>query len=155
MRLWRSGRLLSMELSREELFPRRLTLKVPTARDLSVRFQEVRSWIAELEAGARHYRLVCKTVNNRVVGSNTLPAEAWVDSRMQALAWLGRQRDAELFSDMMTLARQQQPELLTWLERRPLKALELAGDWPRLLSVVGWLRQNPRPGVYVRQVDLP
>src|SRR5690625_556804 len=155
MRLWRSGRLLSMELSGEELFPRRLALKVPTARDLSDRFPEARNWIADLEGGARHYRLVQKTVNNRVMGRNTVPAEAWVDSRADALAWLGRQRDAELFASMVALTRQQQPELLAWLERRPLNALELAGDWPRLLAVVGWLRRNPRPGVYVRQVDLP
>jgi hypothetical protein len=45
--------------------------------------------------------------------------------------------------------------LLPWLEKRPLQALELSADWPRLLAVVAWLAQYPRPGMYLRQVDLP
>jgi hypothetical protein len=47
------------------------------------------------------------------------------------------------------------PALLPWLEKRPLQAMELAADWPRLLAVVGWLIGHPRPGIYLRQVDLP
>jgi len=31
----------------------------------------------------------------------------------------------------------------------------LADDWPQLLAIVAWLQANPRPGVYLRQVDLP
>ena len=37
----------------------------------------------------------------------------------------------------------------------PLRALELAAEWSRLLDVVSWLQAHPRPGVYLRQVDLP
>jgi hypothetical protein len=44
---------------------------------------------------------------------------------------------------------------LSWLAKRPLKALELAGQWPVLLDVVAWLQANPRPGIYLRQVDIP
>jgi hypothetical protein len=41
------------------------------------------------------------------------------------------------------------------LARRPLRALELAPHWPRLLDVVCWISEHPRPGIYLRQVDLP
>jgi hypothetical protein len=44
---------------------------------------------------------------------------------------------------------------LAWLARRPLRALELAGEWTRLLDIVAWLAANPRPDIYLRQVDLP
>ena len=44
--------------------------------------------------------------------------------------------------------------LLSWLEKRPHAALELGPVWPRLLSVVGWLQATPRPGIYLRQVDI-
>ena len=47
------------------------------------------------------------------------------------------------------------PALLAWAAKRPLRALQLAGDWPRLLDVVGWLEDHPRPGVYLRQMDVP
>lgn len=45
--------------------------------------------------------------------------------------------------------------MLPWLDRRPLQALELAAEWPRLLAVVEWLRAHPRSGIYLRQVDVP
>jgi hypothetical protein len=45
--------------------------------------------------------------------------------------------------------------LLAWLARRPLQALDLADAWPALLAVVGWLAAHPRPGIYLRQVDVP
>ena len=34
------------------------------------------------------------------------------------------------------------------------RALALADDWPRLLDVVDWVCCNPRPGIYLRQVDI-
>lgn len=33
--------------------------------------------------------------------------------------------------------------------------MALAAEWPRLLDVAAWLRTRPRPGVYLRQVDIP
>jgi hypothetical protein len=53
------------------------------------------------------------------------------------------------------LARTALPALLPWLAKRPLQALELADQWPRLIAVVQWLIEHPRPGIYVRQVDIP
>src|SRR5699024_11157600 len=131
-RLWRSGKLLAMVISGEEVFPRRLVLKTPSSSELPARFPEVRDWVASLEKGARHYRLVHKTVNNRVLGSNTLPTQAWVDTREDALALIGKRQDAESFAELVQLTRARQPELLSWLERRPLKALALAEEWRRL-----------------------
>ena len=37
----------------------------------------------------------------------------------------------------------------------PLRALQLAGEWRLLLDVVDWLEDHPRPGVYLRQMDVP
>ena len=42
-----------------------------------------------------------------------------------------------------------------WVAKRPLRALRLAGDWCRLLDIVDWLEAHPRPGVYLRQMDVP
>ena len=45
--------------------------------------------------------------------------------------------------------------MLPWLQRQPLRALSLAEVWPKLLALVAWLQAHPRPGIYLRQVDLP
>jgi hypothetical protein len=72
-----------------------------------------------------------------------------------ALALIGKRREAERFRSLLAQTRQRFPALLPWLARRPLRALELAEDWGRLLDIVTWLQAHPRPGIYLRQVDLP
>ena len=47
------------------------------------------------------------------------------------------------------------PAFRAWALRRPLKLLELGGDALTAARVALWLRDNPEPGVYVRQLSLP
>jgi hypothetical protein len=53
------------------------------------------------------------------------------------------------------MLRARQPLLEPWLIRRPLRALELADVFNRLLDVAAWVQAHPRSGIYLRQVDLP
>lgn len=153
-RLWDKGLLASSVIDGAALFPRRLTLKSPTSADLAERFEEVRAWIAEL-CGAAHCRLVMRDVRHRVIGSNSVPDEIWVDSLDDALLTIGKRQSAKTLGAMADETRNRQPALLPWLARHALQVLELAEDWPRLLDVVGWAQAHPRPGIYLRQVDLP
>jgi hypothetical protein len=84
-----------------------------------------------------------------------VPAAIWVDTLDDALAIVGKTREARRFARLVETTRQRQPALLEWLARNPLKALALADDWDRLLDVVDWIRQHPRPGIYLRQIDIP
>lgn len=154
-RLWDRGLLLSALVNDDEVFPRRLTFKAPTSRQLSDSFAEVRTWIARLTALSGNYRIEWRRINHPVLGSNDIPSEIWIDTLDDAFAFIGKGRSAEQFRTLVENTRQQQPELLPWLARRPLKALELAADWPFLLEIVDWLTKNPRPGIYLRQIDLP
>ncbi|ANA40312.1 hypothetical protein A2G06_08400 [Geobacter anodireducens] len=154
-RLWDRGSLLAGLAGGEELFPRRLNLKGPTSRELAERFSEVRDWIARLDGEAKHYRVAWRSVNHRILGENRVPDEVWIDSLDDALGLIGRRRDAERFAAQVSLTRERRSELMAWLARRPLRALELAEDWARLLDIVVWLQNHPRPGIYLRQVDIP
>ncbi len=154
-KLWDRGLLLASVAGEESLFPRRLTLKGPDSRELSERFPEVRDWIAQLSSAAGPYRIEWRSVNHRVLGNNEIPAAIWIDQLSDALGLLGKRRAADQFAALVELTRDKQPELLPWLTRRPLRALELAEDWPRLLDIVGWLAKHPRPAIYLRQIDLP
>jgi hypothetical protein len=155
LRRWDKGELLAELVAPAGLFPLRLALRSPASGELSERFDEVRVWAAELQqvtgAGCR---LVMREVRHRVIGQNSLPGEAWVDTLADALRLIGKARDARAFHAVLDATRAQ-PALLPWLHRQPLRALALAEVWPRLLEVVAWLQTHPRPGVYLRQVDLP
>jgi hypothetical protein len=140
----------------QALFPMRLSLRAPSSADLSERFDAVRTWAADLQQGTRAgYRLVAREVRHRVIGQNSLPGEAWVDTLDDALRMIGKAREARSFDALLSATRERQPLLLPWLQRQPLRALALAEVWSRLLEMVTWLQAHPRPGIYLRQVDLP
>jgi hypothetical protein len=157
-RLWERGELLRPlvggSAADETGFPLRLRLKGPGSAELADRFDAVRAWIADLMA-APHVRIGWREVNHRVLGPQRLPETIWVDTLDDALALIGRRGDAARFAESVALARSRQPALLDWLAKRPLQAVALADDWERLLAVVDWLSRHPRPGIYIRQVDIP
>lgn len=153
-KLWDRGELLAQLVNADSGFPKRLTLKGPASSEIADNYEAVRGWAKDIMA-VPHCRIGMRTFAHRVVGSNSIPSEAWIDSLDDALAMLGKRNEAARFSALLDLTRQCQPVLLGWLAKRPLKALELAGHWPLLLDIVDWMQAHPRPGIYLRQVDIP
>ena len=154
-RLWDKGALLSCLAGGESLFPKRLPLKGPTSSELTRNFAEVRRWIAQLDRQAKHYRIEWRQVNHRVLGANNLPSKIWIDSLDEALAFIDKRREAERFAALTAMTADRQPDLTDWLRKKPLRSLALADDWPLLLDIVAWMGEHPRPGLYLRQVDIP
>lgn len=152
-KLWERGELLAVLAGAEARFPRRLPLKCPSSADITGHFEAVREWAAGLRALA-HCRIETREVVHRVFGANRLPQAAWLDSVDDALAMIGKQRDAARFRQLLDYTARHGPALLPWLARKPLRALELADRWPALLAVVAWMAANPRPGIYLRQIDI-
>lgn len=151
---WDRGDILASLVTQQPVFPRRLKLKSPSSSELLECFDEARAWSSQVrEMG--HIRLELREFKHRVLGLNTLPHRVWLDSAEAAIALIGKQKEAALFIGLSGVTRQRQPALLAWLTRYPIKALALAADWERLLEVVAWLKEHPRPGIYLRQMDLP
>jgi hypothetical protein len=154
LRLWERGELLRDLFSEEARFPLRLTARVPTSAEITDRFEAVRNWAATL-ATTPPLRVEWQEVRHRVHGLQRLPACVWIDSADEALGWLGKRRERDRFADLLAVTRVQCAAVVPWLEKRPLQALALADEWPKLLAVVNWVTAHPRPGVYLRQVDVP
>ena len=172
-KLWDSGELLAAcvdgalqddaaldtasatELTVPKLFPKRLRLRGPASDELSSQFDATKAWIAQLQGGTVHLRIVQREFRHRVLGVNKVPDEVWLDTLDDALALLAKKKEARWLVQQVQAMQRQHTALLPWLKKRPLTALALGDDWPRLLEVVAWLRAHPRPGIYLRQVDIP
>ena len=153
-RLWERGVVLREVAEPSGVFPKRLVLKRPTSLQMRDRFADVRSWATDIRS-ARHVRIVGRTARHRVLGTNSLPGEAWVDTADDAAAMIAKRRQLAAFRRLLAVVGDRQPALVSWLGKRPLRALEIGPDWEGLLGVVEWLQEHPRPGVYVRQMDVP
>jgi hypothetical protein len=155
-RLWDDGDILASRVAGgAPVFPRQLRLKCPSSAQMSGEFAAVKSWAQSLNT-APDFRIVSRERGaHRLLGANTLPAEAWVDTVEAAVAILGKSADMRRFDALLSLTRARQPALEAWLVKRPRKALEHATDWPKFLDIVAWVQAHPRAGVYLRQIDVP
>jgi hypothetical protein len=95
-----------------------------------------------------------KTIRHPVLGENRTPDSLWLDDLDSAVSLLGKQKQMQLFSELLETTRKRQPVLLEWVKKYPIKALALAEIWEQLLDVVDWTLNNPHPGIYLREVDI-
>ena len=158
-KLWNRGRFLSAQLTAEPLFPLRMPLKCPTPSELGAHYGEVKAWIEELmqQAGSgqgRTYDLEWREVNHRQLGRNQLPVAAVFERPADALGFIGKQGQAGAFEALCCRIIMDFPELEPWLARKPLIALRHLTSWPGLIAALRWLIAHPRPGIYIRQLEI-
>ncbi len=154
-RLWTRGDLLRATVDDAALhWPLRLSLKAPSSSDLAEHFEAVRAWVNQLQSLDRIH-LEWREVVHRVQGRQRLPSAAWISTLDDALILVGQSAAAVRFQGLWAQAAAIDPALLSWLRQRPLQALDLDTEWTRLLAVVRWVQQHPRPGCYLREVDIP
>lgn len=159
-REWDNGRILAATLGGEAVFPLRLPLKRPDSRALAENFDAARLWIAGLSAVDKEQagsgcRLEWQEVAHRQLGRNRIPVAALVESEKEGLVLIGKQTETDRFRELTTTVAEAFPALAPWMQRYPLKVLEQAGNWPRLLDVLDWVACHPGAEVYLRQIDAP
>lgn len=161
------------------LFPLRVPLRGPTATEMVGAFAQVQAWARrylELEeeqhlAHAGHgaastngavaapdadIRVEWVEQSHRQLGRNRIPT-AVVFRNLHALARFlgaGAVRELRRFEALLSIVHERAPELEGWALRKPFELLERADDVERLIDVTLWIRANPRPGIYLRQIPL-
>ncbi|MFP3459773.1 DUF2220 family protein [Arthrobacter globiformis] len=155
LKAWNSGALLRELLEPSGAYPRRRSLKRPTAAALLSDYAAAHAWAAELVAGVRPYELETVEVGRRTVGSNRIPAAAVFATVEDEIGFVRKSREAGRFRELAAGLGELDPLLVGWAARRPLKLLELGSDAEAAARVALWLRDNPEPGIYVRQLGLP
>ncbi|HTP49464.1 MAG TPA: Wadjet anti-phage system protein JetD domain-containing protein [Anaeromyxobacteraceae bacterium] len=159
-RRWNDGRLLAACLGGDPVFPLRVPVRGPRPAQLGARFDDVKQWLRTLEARSKAargygYELELQEVENRVVGVQRLPVAAVVPTEDDGLRLIRRSRDAERFKALADATLAAFPELRLRLLCRPLTVVEQADSWEQVLAVLAWFRDHPRPGIYLRQIDVP
>ena len=159
-RRWQRGQILAAHFQGEALFPLRLTLKKPDTTALANQFDDIRLWIQTLVKGSRAqreygYDIEWRTIQHRVHGRNQLPAAVIIPGEDDALRFIGKTRAVQRFDSLSRATLERFPALAEWLARKPLTLLEHADQWARILAVLDYFNNHPRPNRYLRQLDIP
>jgi hypothetical protein len=128
----------------------------PGPAEIGERLAEVQAWATDWERAARGpLRVEYRQVGGRLVGANQLPGRAWIDGYARAWELLGARRQVSGLVRLASRAKAECSPVLPWLERNPVRTLQLAADSDRLLATVRWVDSRDLTGRYIRQVDVP
>ncbi|OQW71537.1 MAG: hypothetical protein BVN35_16320 [Proteobacteria bacterium ST_bin11] len=153
---WQRGQILAEALADSGLFPLRIGLKQPSTGQISDDFAAARAWVESWQAAdGTHFSIEWREIVHRSLGRNRLPATVVFATVVDAARYLKKTRELARFVEMAEALPIEFGCLRDWLRRYPIRLLEHVESWPKLLAVVGWVVEHPRPGIYLRQLSLP
>jgi hypothetical protein len=148
--------LLANFLAGQSWEPLAVPLRGPGPAEIGERLADVQTWAAEWDrAGRGPLRVECKKVGGRLIGTNHIPCRAWLDGYDQAWEFLGTRQQVRQLTAIAAQTKAECPRVTGWVERHPVKALDLASSWTYLLATVRWVDERQLAGMYIRQVDVP
>jgi hypothetical protein len=155
-RRWDRGDFLTMLADGQGWQPLSVPLHGPTPGELASDFGAAQAWVRQWEAAApRGLRLEHKVVGGRAIGANKLPCRAWIDSYPQLWALLGVTGKVRRFTGLLAETAARAPGLTGWMAASPQRVMATEADWARIIQTVCWIDVSSRPGMYLRQVDVP
>lgn len=172
---WERGGFLSDHFGDAEWEPVRVRLRGPKATDLAHHLNEIRSWSETLEGaqmhrGAKRFEIEYKTLKNRAIGHNDVPAalvfETWsdlvafidvgtdVESMRRALDHLDNTVSLDTLHGSdgdpygWAVARE-------WMIQHPHRVIAVSSDWERIVAVVQWIADREVSAMDIRHLDVP
>ena len=150
---WERGFFYKMHAT---CFPYEHRLPSISSKQMTEQFGAVDSWIRRFSDHAKLSPFLRYTeVNHRLFGRNNIPTSLFFEGPHDLAGLLGKRGEWETFVRVTDLVAEWDDRLFAWAMRYPIRLLEVASDLDRLLLLWKWMVDHPRPGIYLRQIDLP
>ncbi|WP_405419135.1 Wadjet anti-phage system protein JetD domain-containing protein [Streptomyces erythrochromogenes] len=156
-RKWADGRLLAAAAGEHPFEPMAVTLKGPVAADALHHFEEAYVWAQSWDPSLHpHLRIQTKTIGGRNgLPSQTVPAQARIESRHALWALLGVTAEVDHFHVLHEHTALSAPGLARWMADHPMKVLRRSAVWHQLVRVVCWIGGHGAEKIYLREIDVP
>ncbi len=137
-------------------FPYEYRFSPISSKQMTEQFASVDAWIRRFADHAKLSPfLQYKEVNHRLLGRHSIPVSLVFETPQQLATLLGKRGEWETFVTLTELLNKQDARLFSWAMHYPMRLLEVSSDVERLLILWKWMTEHPKPGVYLRQIDLP
>lgn len=104
------------------------------------------------EGGGPSYRVEWKERSDRKAGSQLFPSRIFFPGPASLLSFLGKQGEVDGFHVELKVVLGAFPNLKPWAARHPERVLAHQGDWERIVAVLRWFAEHPRPGLFIREI---
>jgi hypothetical protein len=123
--------------------------------DSQLRNMTIQEYREERDRRAGVFSLETVEAGRNTIGANTVPSVAVFARVEDEIAFIGKTRDSTRVAALAGQLTEIEPALRAWAVKRPLELLKLRDDALTAGRIAVWLRDNPAPGVFVRQLSLP
>lgn len=146
---------LNSVLDGEAFFPREIPSRKALEDDVAAAGAAVRLLAGESkESIGFGYSVEWRDVLSKRFGRNRFPAKIRFDEDSDFLRFIGKQDEAAAFLRAVGKLRDRYPELIPWARSNKQLLVANAAEVDGLLTVVDWLRANPRPGLFARELPV-
>ncbi len=141
-------------ITKEEFFP----LNFPVGK-LPSNSVEIHQNLRELLQNSHNnllygYTVRLKTVKTRNLGEQSLPKQILIETEIDYLKLLKKEREVKNFRQNIDLILTEIPQLHDWIINNPLQIIKYEKDWQNLLKVCHYFLKNPQPNLYIRELPI-
>ncbi|OHD38046.1 MAG: hypothetical protein A2015_02125 [Spirochaetes bacterium GWF1_31_7] len=156
LKLWKS--FLQSIITGEDFFPLSIQFAKPTAGEALKNFALLDKWIQELKDNSKDnrgygYTVGFSCINNRQIGKQNIPDTLCFETEKDYLKYTGLTQEAEIFKNTYRFVYEKYPLLNEWALKYPQKLIDYSAVLPDLCKVTGYFINNPKPGIYTREIN--
>ncbi|HCS51825.1 Wadjet anti-phage system protein JetD domain-containing protein [Rubinisphaera sp.] len=142
-------------LDGEEFFPCRIlgNRKLPDDPAAAIHAVQLLKSQSNAETGFG-YSIEWRERNSQRHGKNLVPEKILFATQADYLRFIRKEEEFEKFTNAVAIIRQHYPELENWIRSNRKLLIDSADDIDGLILVVDFLRANPRPGLFARELPL-
>ena len=147
---YESGKFYSDLLNGNAIFPLRYSFKRPTEKRFIASIEEVQKSLSSLQTFDKFIEYA--NVAYKTIGVQRLPSALYFEKIDDYLQFIGKTKEYQEFMDGFESANFL--GLGDFLCKKPLILLKHLGVWDRIISVVHFFLQNPKPNIYTRELPI-
>jgi hypothetical protein len=149
------SKFLAAYIRDEEFFPQKFPVGKEPKEYLKLKNAVTQLLDQSKENLGYGYEVELKTRKTRRYGEQSLPSRISISNATDYLKLLDKQKEFEIFQQLVEITRDRVPQLEPWLEKYPVRAIEFASVWEDLLKVCCYFQTNPQPNLYIRELPIP